>query len=105
MLLPLVLIDIKRVWWQNYQRLLIWCNIGADVKNGIWAMYGARLGCYLTACTEWDYTQVRDFEYLTDYWTKHVEHIDVENEIKIPICLFSIFNCVFNFFFPHDKRT
>jgi len=75
-------VDIKRVWWQNYQRLLIWCNIGADVKNGIWAMYGARLGCYLTACTEWDYTQVRDFEYLTDYWTKHVEHIDVEDEIK-----------------------
>jgi hypothetical protein len=75
-------VDIKRVWWQNYQRLLIWCNIGADVKNGIWAMYGARLGCYLTACTEWDYTQVRDFEYLTDYWTKHVEHVDVEDEIE-----------------------
>jgi hypothetical protein len=75
-------VDIKRVWWQNYQRLLIWCNIGADVKNGIWAMYGARLGCYLTSCTDWDYTQVRDFEYLTDYWKKHVEHVDVEDEIE-----------------------
>jgi hypothetical protein len=74
--------DIKRVWWQNYHRLLIWCNVGADVKNGIWAMYGARLGCYLTACTEWDYTQVRDFDYLTDYWKTHVEHIDVEDEVE-----------------------
>jgi len=75
-------VDIKRVWWQNYQRLLIWCNIGADVKNGIWAMYGARLGCYLTSCTDWDYTQVRDFEYLTDYWKKHVENVVVEDEIE-----------------------
>jgi len=74
--------NIKRVWWQNYHRLLIWCNVGADVKNGVWAIYGARLGCYLTACTEWDYTQVRDFEYLTDYWKKHVEHVDVENEVE-----------------------
>jgi hypothetical protein len=75
-------VDIKRVWWQNYHRLLIWCNVGADVKNGIWAMYGARLGCYLTSCTDWDYTQVRDFEYLTDYWKNHVEHINVEDELE-----------------------
>ena len=74
--------NIKRVWWQNYQRLLIWCNVGADVKNGVWAMYGARLGCYLTACTDWDYTQVRDFEYLTDYWKTHVEHVDIKDELE-----------------------
>jgi len=74
--------DIKRVWWQNYHRLLIWCNVGSDVKNGPWAMYGARLGCYLTACTDWDYTQVRDFEYLTEYWKTHVEHNDVEDELE-----------------------
>jgi hypothetical protein len=75
-------VDIKRVWWQNYHRLLIWCNVGADVKNGLWAMYGSRLGCYLTACTDWDYTQVRDFEYLTDYWKTHVEHVNVEDELE-----------------------
>jgi len=74
--------NIKEVWWQNYHRLLIWCNVGSDVKNGPWAMYGARLGCYLTACTDWDYTQVRDFEYLTEYWKTHVEHNDVEDELE-----------------------
>lgn len=60
--------NLRSVWWQNYQRLLIWCNIGADVKNGIWSMLGAREGCYRTNCTDWDYTQVRDFEYLTEHW-------------------------------------
>jgi hypothetical protein len=74
--------DIKRVWWQNYHRLLIWCNVGADVKNGVWAIYGARLGCYLTSCTEWDYIQVRDFEYLTDYWKAHIENVNVEDEVE-----------------------
>lgn len=49
---------------QNYQRLLVWCSVGHDIKNGDWAVYGARLGCYMTNLTDWDFTQVRDFEYL-----------------------------------------
>ena len=65
--------DIKTVWWQNYQRLLIWSSVGADVKNGIWSMLGAREGCYLTNCTDWDYSQVRDFDYLTSYWKEKYE--------------------------------
>ena len=36
----------NRIWPKNYERLLTWCNIGSDVENGIWAAYGARLGCY-----------------------------------------------------------
>ena len=24
--------DLKKTWWQNYQRLLVWCNVGADVE-------------------------------------------------------------------------
>jgi hypothetical protein len=60
--------DLRGIWWQNYQRLLIWCNIGADVKNGLWSMYGAREGAYLTNCTDWDYANVRDFEWLTHEW-------------------------------------
>ena len=43
--------DLRKVWWQNYQRLLIWSQVGADVKNGIWSILGARQGCYLTNCT------------------------------------------------------
>jgi len=60
--------DVKTVWWQNYHRLLTWCNIGADVENGLWSIYGAREGAYLTNCTDWDYANVRDFDWLTDQW-------------------------------------
>jgi hypothetical protein len=60
--------DLKNVWWQNYHRLLIWSSVGTDVENGIWSIMGAREGCYKTMCTDWDYSQVRDFDWLTDYW-------------------------------------
>lgn len=63
--------DVKTVWWQNYHRLLVWCNIGADVENGIWSMLGAREGCYKINCTDWDYSSVRDFEWLTNYWDEN----------------------------------
>jgi len=54
----------KQFGKRNYQRLLMWCSVGSDIENGLWSIYGARLGCYMTNCTDWDYVQVRDFDYL-----------------------------------------
>lgn len=70
--------DIHKVWWQNYDRLLIWCSAGADVENGIWSILGAREGAYLTNCTDWDHTNVRDFEYLTDHWKQYHKGQDLD---------------------------
>ncbi len=70
----------KLIHWKNLERLMIWSHIGLDVPNGIWAIYGARLGCYLTNITNWDYVNVRDFEYLNDYWKYTViSEIDDDN--------------------------
>lgn len=60
--------DLKKLWWQNYNRLLIWTMIGTDVENGLWAIYGAREGVFKTMCTDWDHVQVRDFTYLNNLW-------------------------------------
>lgn len=73
--------NVQTVWWQNYQRLLIWMSVGSDVKNGKWAMYGARQGCYKTNCTKWDYINVRDFNYLTDYFKEEIEPKVNDNNI------------------------
>jgi hypothetical protein len=70
--------DIKRTYWQNYQRLLIWASVGADVENGMFSILGAREGAALTNCTDWDYTNVRDFDYLTTYWNEHYENATPE---------------------------
>jgi len=73
--------NLKSIWWQNYQRLLIWCSVGTDVKNGLWSIYGARQGAYLTNCTNWDYSQVRDFDYLTSQWEEQYSKISQEDLI------------------------
>ena len=70
--------DLRKVWWQNYDRLLIWSQVGADVKNGIWSILGARQGCYLTNCTPWDYANVRDFEWLNNFWETEVKDVNPE---------------------------
>ena len=76
------LVDIKNTWWRNLERLRVWCSVGADVENGLWSLYGARQGCYLTNCTEWDYTQVRDFEYLTEKWNTECSKINENTLIQ-----------------------
>lgn len=61
--------------WKNLHRLWIWLMVGADVENGLWAIYGARQGLYKTMCSDWDYVNVRDFEYLNSMWEQEVKHI------------------------------
>ena len=62
--------DFKKNHWKNLHRLYVWLMIGADADNGRWAVYGARQGLYMTMCTDWDYIQVRDFEYLNTFWNQ-----------------------------------
>jgi len=62
--------------WKNLHRLWIWLMIGSDVENGLWAIYGARQGLFMTMCTDWDYVNVRDFEYLNDMWQNEKEKED-----------------------------
>jgi hypothetical protein len=61
----------QRVHSRNYDNLCIWQSVGRDVEYGDWAMYGARLGTYLTMLTDWDYTQVQDFDALAELWETH----------------------------------
>jgi len=71
--------DFKNNHWKNLNRLYIWLMIGSDVKNGLWAIYGARKGLFLTMCTDWDYINVRDFKYLNDYWNRTQETVSDDN--------------------------
>jgi len=76
---------LKQLWWQNYQRLLIWMSVGMDNPMGIYAIHGARTGCYLTACTDWDFTQANQYSYFEKYW-RHTVHqkqgkVDYHGEI------------------------
>jgi len=58
----------RHVWKGNADRLAIWCSVGADVKNGLFAMYGARLSSALLAFDDWDHTVINDFETFRRWW-------------------------------------
>jgi len=77
--------EFKNLHWRCLHWLYIWSMVGADVENGMWAIYGAREGLYKTMLTDWDYVQVRDFEYLNQIWNEEYSKIPEDkliNEIK-----------------------
>lgn len=53
---------------RNYDHLCIWQSVGADVENGYWAMYGARLGTFMIMLEGWDHHYVQDFDMLEKLW-------------------------------------
>jgi hypothetical protein len=85
----------QRVANRNLNNLTIWQNVGMDVENGSWAIYGARLGTYMTMLTDWDYRDVAWFDNFPELWEKHrtnpihyAEEIgeDLQDKLGLPIC-------------------
>lgn len=80
---------------RNLNNLTIWHNVGMDVENGQWAIYGARLGTYLTMLTDWDYNTVQDFSELAKLWDTF-EHDEpkqlselLSDKLGLPTCMLS----------------
>ncbi len=63
----------QRIWWHNIHRLRMWSTVGAHEDNGIYAVYGARLGTWLANCTQWNYVEVRDFEILKNIYKQYTK--------------------------------
>jgi hypothetical protein len=87
----------ERVAGRNLNNLTIWHNVGMDVENGEWAIYGARLGTYMTLLTDWDYRLVADFDTYSELWKDHSDSSDrfyqinelgnsLQNKLGLPIC-------------------
>lgn len=67
--------EFLKLHWKNLHRLYVWLMIGNDVENGEWAIYGARQGLVKTMLSDWDYVNVRDFEYLNNLWETEVSQL------------------------------
>ena len=65
---------LKQIHRENYRRLMVWMTVGEDTTNGLWAIYGARLGCHMTNVIrkDWDWKNVRDFDWLTSFFEKEL---------------------------------
>jgi len=70
----------ERIWWHNIHRLKIWSTVGSHEENGNYAILGARMGTWMTNCTDWNYVDVRDFEILRNIYEQKVNHSDIEKD-------------------------
>lgn len=89
----------ERVANRNLNNLTIWHNVGADVENGMWAIYGARLGTYMTMLTDWNYVDVADFDNYPVLWEDYKDKDPIINSsllanelhdrLGLPMCTLS----------------
>jgi len=102
----------QRVNGRNYDNLCIWQSVGADNPNGLWAIYGARLGTFMTMCEAWDYRDVQDFDRLKGLWETFGKQDPVteinklskplQNKLGLPITLL---DSEASKFFKHHYRS
>ena len=71
----------ERIWWHNIHRLRMWSTVGSHEENGLYAILGARMGTWMTNCTDWNYIDVRDFEILRNMYEQNIDHNTVEHDI------------------------
>lgn len=90
---------------RNLNNLTIWHNVGLDVDNGEWAIYGARMGTYMTLLTEWNPQNVQWFDNFTVMWEEcemknptleaHRIGEELSNKLGLPMCVLSPEQSVF----------
>jgi hypothetical protein len=71
----------ERIWWHNIHRLRMWSTVGAHEEHGPYAILGARMGTWMTNCTDWNYIDVRDFEILRNMYEQNIDHNNIEHDI------------------------
>jgi hypothetical protein len=108
------LVDFEvKVHNRNYDHLCIWQTVGADVDNGFWSIYGARLGTWMTMLNkEWDYRQVQDFDALAELWKEfendtpdHCTSIGNQLRQKLSLPIVDMDSEESNFFKHHYKSV
>jgi hypothetical protein len=70
------------IWYGNFNRLNVWCNIGTDVVNGWWAIYGARLGCEKTVLSDWDTNLISDYDWFKDFFEEEKININDDGHLQ-----------------------
>jgi hypothetical protein len=75
--------SVEDIWKDNLNRLLIWMTVGNDAVHGIWSILGARQGCAMTLTSDWNFTDVRDFDKLTEIWNINCSQLSESQVITL----------------------
>ena len=73
----------KLVWPQNLKVLLTWMNVGADVENGKFAMFGARMGCYQTVLEAQEQeTSISDLDGMREVLLNYLDEDNIDADLQ-----------------------
>ncbi len=101
---PIELSLKKYIHVSNLERLRIWCSVGSDSPNGLWAILGARRGLSYLYLENNDHNLIRDYEWFENFWKTEVlaqtneSHIvreilkygeAIESQLKLELVLLS----------------
>lgn len=63
----------QKIHVSNIERLKIWCSIGSDAQNGLWAIYGARKGLSYLYLENQDHSLIRDYQWFENFWKTAIQ--------------------------------
>lgn len=93
--------DIKKIFKTNLSRLNVWCTIGRDVENGVWAILGARQAVIEQMQAPFDHNRINDYDWFSVEWKK-IEELDPDQHARY---LGSQLDNRYDFYLPElDKR-
>lgn len=64
--------NLAKLHPSNLERLKIWSSVGSDVPNGLWAIYGCRLGCREFYLNNVPLENIRDYDWFNSYWNENI---------------------------------
>jgi hypothetical protein len=83
----------SKIWFGNISRLCIWSSVGQDVENGIWAIYGARMGCHLATLSDADHQVISNYDAMEAIWRTIADNdpyqgsVEIGNDLKVKLGL------------------
>lgn len=60
----------KNIFRFNLSRLSVWCSVGRDIDNGIWAMLGARQAISDLISKNVEHTWINDYKWFIEKWNQ-----------------------------------
>jgi len=75
--------NFKSIWPTNLRTLTTWMTVGADVDNGKFAMFGARMGCYQAVIQAHDHkTNISDLREMEQVFLNYLDG-DIDRELEM----------------------
>lgn len=73
--------DWRKIFGYNLSRLHVWCTVGRDMDNGIWAMLGARQAVVDLISRNVDHVNINDYAWFKDRW-EDVKDLDPDESAR-----------------------